>query len=97
MRTTNVVSLFLCITSVGSAPGASPGGALTCAVVDDKGAPIARALVLYQSVQTVSKTPDGRRILSGADTTGAAAARRRPSTTLAAGGQKEVIVNLAIP
>jgi hypothetical protein len=33
--------------------GASPGGTLSGVVVDDNGAPIASALVLYRSVQTI--------------------------------------------
>ena len=44
---------------------ASPGGVLSGVVVDDKGAPIPNAVVVYSTVPKVTEGPDGRRVTAG--------------------------------
>ena len=45
--------------------GASQGGVLAGVVVDDQGAPIPNALVLYRSVPTFVTAADGHRVATG--------------------------------
>jgi hypothetical protein len=55
MRTT--VLALICVWAGAAAFGASPSGVLSGVVVDDHGAPIANALVLYRSVPKITTAP----------------------------------------
>jgi len=54
----------LCLAYVLAAFGATPMGTLSGTVTDDKGAPIAGALVLYRNVPALVPQPGGRRSLA---------------------------------
>jgi len=49
----------------GTVLAASAGGSITGSVVDQTGKPIAGASVLYRSIQTMTKTAGGQRVLTG--------------------------------
>jgi hypothetical protein len=63
MRTAKAIFISIgWILSGVAASGASPGGVLSGAVVDDKGTPMANALVVYRSVPTRVTAANGQRV-----------------------------------
>jgi hypothetical protein len=65
MRTTKLIWHMIALSSGVVGINASPSGTLSGFVVDDSGAPIASATVMYRSVQTIKKTATGEQIQTG--------------------------------
>ncbi len=63
-RTTHITVLGSLLLGVASS-AVSIGGVVTGQVVDDKGAPIANAIVIYRSIQKKAITPEGYRTETG--------------------------------